>query len=301
MSKRKRLYSTVFAILAVTGVIVPMGARAERLHRVWVQTPEHCRMVVEAWSRTVDPSSDGSTATWNGSCQDGYATGSGLLDVVGPGGHYHFEGSMAQGLEQGHGTITLPTGNVLTGDFRMGMLDPPRVTYIDPQGMRYEGDWINGEENGHGKAVYANGTTYEGEWRDGHPTGRGILHSKGTIYTGEVKDGEPNGEGTLTASKGLTITRQWKGWLHNNGPVVVTNSTGDRYEGNAEDLRRARFGVLTRADGSIYWGQWADNKPDGPGVLIQADGTRYDGVWHAGCLKQDNLRVAFFPPAGGCP
>lgn len=31
----------------------------------------------------------------------------------------------------------------------------------------YEGEWKDGETNGHGTATWADGTVYEGEWKDG--------------------------------------------------------------------------------------------------------------------------------------
>jgi hypothetical protein len=36
-----------------------------------------------------------------------------------------------------------------------------------PDGTRYEGDWKNGQPNGHGVLRDAKGKTVEGEWKNG--------------------------------------------------------------------------------------------------------------------------------------
>ena len=50
----------------------------------------------------------------------------------------------------------------------------------------YEGDWVNGKENGKGVFIYASGNTYDGEWENGNFIS-GCLTEDGIKYDCEYK------------------------------------------------------------------------------------------------------------------
>ena len=50
----------------------------------------------------------------------------------------------------------------------------------------YEGDWVNGKEEGNGIFTYASGNIYDGEWENGNFI-KGILTEEGQKYNLEQK------------------------------------------------------------------------------------------------------------------
>ena len=61
-------------------------------------------------------------------------------------------------------------------------------------GAVYDGEWMNGVRDGHGKQEWLDGSRYEGEWRDGKANGQGKLyHADGDIYEGDWVDDKANG------------------------------------------------------------------------------------------------------------
>ena len=86
-------------------------------------------------------------------------------------------------------------GGVYEGTFRNG-LQHGRGTYTLPSGYRYEGDWVDGEVRGMGRATYPNGSVYEGQFENGKPHGKGkITYADGGTYEGDWVGGEITGQG----------------------------------------------------------------------------------------------------------
>ena len=58
--------------------------------------------------------------------------------------------------------------------------------------------------SGLGKMMYGNGDIYDGHWRDGQPNGNGLyLHANGVlIHDGEFKDGLLHGKGKIIGCNG---------------------------------------------------------------------------------------------------
>ena len=67
-----------------------------------------------------------------------------------------------------------------------------------------------------------------------------------------------------------------------NGHGVYTWPTGDRYEGEWKDDKRAGHGVSTWPDGRRHEGEWKDGKQAGHGVFTLPNGDRYEGEWKDG-------------------
>ncbi|XP_022074392.1 MORN repeat-containing protein 2 isoform X1 [Acanthochromis polyacanthus] len=95
---------------------------------------------------------------------------------------------------------------------------PVKVSYIFPNGDRYEGECCRSEcgvmvRSGNGKYTSANGVTYIGEWHKDKMNGRGTLqHPSGALYEGEFKDNMYHGTGTYT----FPDKTVYKGHFHEN-------------------------------------------------------------------------------------
>ena len=59
-------------------------------------------------------------------------------------------------------------------------------TYIWHDGMKYVGEWKDGNQNGQGTFTDAIGNKYVGEWKDGNQNGQGTyIWACGSKYVGE--------------------------------------------------------------------------------------------------------------------
>jgi hypothetical protein len=59
-----------------------------------------------------------------------------------------------------------------------------KMTKIElDNGVSYEGEWLNGEREGQGEQIWADGSRYVGDWKGNQANGKGILyHSDGDVY-----------------------------------------------------------------------------------------------------------------------
>lgn len=110
-------------------------------------------------------------------------------------------------------------------------------------GDKYEGEWNNGKEDGHGMIVFTN--SYK-------PNGKGIMYfSKENKYEGEFKDGRPNGKGIMYYSNGDNYEGEWKyGKKNGYGTMVFSNSSIKKtYEGQWYADLMCGYGTITYNDG----------------------------------------------------
>jgi hypothetical protein len=104
------------------------------------------------------------SASWSGSCEDGFAQGEGVVQWFRNGLPLERnEGSWMRGRQVGHGVQVWTTG-------------------------RYEGDVRDGMPHGHGVLVLGD-ARYEGEFSDGKPNGAGILRNPKGVFEGIWKSG----------------------------------------------------------------------------------------------------------------
>ncbi|XP_076578022.1 MORN repeat-containing protein 2 [Chaetodon auriga] len=88
--------------------------------------------------------------------------------------------------------------------------EPIKVSYIFPNGDRYEGECSRSTSgvmmrSGAGKHTSAGGVIYTGEWREDKMHGRGTLqHPSGALYEGEFKNNMYDGMGAYTFPDGST-------------------------------------------------------------------------------------------------
>ena len=78
-------------------------------------------------------------------------------------------------------------------------------------GVKYDGQFQNGEPNGQGTMTYQRGGVYVGQFRDGLQHGQGTMTSSaGNKYVGEWQNGFPHGQGTWTYADGGTYVGEWR-------------------------------------------------------------------------------------------
>jgi hypothetical protein len=94
-----------------------------------------------------------------------------------PGESISWSGSCSNGKATGSGTLQWDLngkpGERYEGEYRDGQFNG-QGTFIWANGNRYEGKWRESQFNGQGTFVWANGSRFEGEWRDGKKRGFGI-------------------------------------------------------------------------------------------------------------------------------
>lgn len=140
--------------------------------------------------------------TYNGQWSDNVPHGKGTMRLK---NGETFTGDFVNGTPQGEGTYYSNKG-IQTGDFAKGeKVEKQTVSngqsgtsYLALQGAstatyqsgKYEGQMVNGLENGLGRFTYTNGAVYEGQWKDGLPDGNGKMVLKnGTTYDGSFVKG----------------------------------------------------------------------------------------------------------------
>ena len=138
-------------------------------------------------------------------------------------------------------------------------------------GAVYEGEWLNGVRDGHGKQEWLDGSRYDGQWRNGKANGQGKLyHADGDVYEGEWVDDKANGNGTYTHANGAKYVGSWRDDKQ-HGFGLETWPDGAVYEGEYYEGKKNGKGKLTFADGSVYQGEFQMNEIQGEGVYIWSD------------------------------
>jgi hypothetical protein len=87
--------------------------------------------------------------------------------------------------------------------------------------------------NGNGTMIYSNGIKYVGEFKNGEPNGKGTsIYSNGNKYIGEFKNGRKNGQGTYIYKNGPTKKGMWQ-----NGSLVEKKSDVNQTQTSKSNLR----------------------------------------------------------------
>ena len=144
-------------------------------------------------------------------------------------------------------TTTYDDGRVYTGqrDGKGKINGKGLMTW--PNGDRYDGQWVKGNQEGEGTYYWSNGVVYTGQWKKNYIKGHGTFH----FPNGNVMEGDwtsmGNGTGYLTWPDGSRYDGPFvNGAPHGQGVKVWAN--GDRYEGSNFIIRRLRrqqiFGAM---------------------------------------------------------
>lgn len=223
---------------------------------------------------------------------NGQPYGATRLDVTLEPGNYDIEISKT-GYSSWTQTVALDAGEELTlvgqldrytrVDYRggtwIGGVRTGDGSYNEPNGLRYEGHFIDGHFHGKGSAWYADGSRYEGDWVEGRREGEGTFtDADNTRYTGQFINDQFNGQGTLSRPNGDILTGQWlNGNL--NGHGSLTTGSGMLYVGEFRNGDFHGSGTLTYPDGRSYDGSFSNGKFHGRGTEVFASGKKYEGEY----------------------
>jgi hypothetical protein len=114
----------------------------------------------------------GESISWDGSCTNGFANGSGTLRWFINGQlKEHFVGDILDGWAEGEGMYTSHDGTQYDGTWVRSQ-QTGRGIQLNPDGSAYDGEWLNGRPHGRGQLRTPSGEVFEGEWRNGEPVGQ---------------------------------------------------------------------------------------------------------------------------------
>ncbi|HEU4853260.1 MAG TPA: hypothetical protein VFT37_14010, partial [Telluria sp.] len=114
----------------------------------------------------------GSTFEWTGACKNGFADGTGVLDIKrGKMVVLHYKGEIRDGQLHGKGFMRRKDNEEYEGDFAND--NPHGFGVATSRSGRYEGEWKFGRREGKGKMVFTLGGEYEGEWKNNRFHGLG--------------------------------------------------------------------------------------------------------------------------------
>ena len=170
------------------------------------------------------------------------------------------------------------------------------------QGCIFEGDWVEDQLHGVGRAIESDGGVYVGYWDRGIKHGFGVSrNTRGVMYAGEWVSGEQEG---LGYERGGMLT--YKGHFHKGykqGHGRLNISKEGVYEGNFHQDIREGYGTMVFLDGKKYAGEWHEDRMEGKGVktaagIGTATGRRTEADLPRLSPGEEAERLTFNPNAG---
>ena len=191
------------------------------------------------------------------------------------------QGSNPTKFDMCFGTFAFSEGVNYVGEWEKGMASGQGVRLLK-SGARSEGNFVEGELNGQGIFISADGkTTVVGEFKDDKGNGMVTVISPNGEYVGQAKDNFYHGEGRLTSKKGDVIVGEFINGLP-DGPISASMSDGEKYVGQMKEGEYDGYGELTRADGTKYAGFFKGGGYHGKGTLVTAKGEKFVGEFKDG-------------------
>jgi hypothetical protein len=193
-----------WAMLAACLLLVAVSAFGQSLQPDWIAD---ARTGCRVWDANPQPDE---SIKWTGACRNKLAQGRGVLQWLqsgkpGP----QVKGRWQDGKMNGHGKVTLATGERFDGQWKNDMKNGHGM-YTYANGDRYDGQYRDDQKDGHGVYTYADASRYDGEWRDGKKNCRGTeVRADGSRYDGEWRDNLPNGRGIAAWLNGDRYAGMW--------------------------------------------------------------------------------------------
>ncbi|PTU74100.1 C13 family peptidase [Pseudomonas mangrovi] len=161
-------------------------------------------------------------------------------------------------------------------------LTPPDARL--PDGSRYRGEVVDGLLQGPGRLDYDSGAWFEGQFKDGQPDGHGEWRGLfGEHYVGEFRAGLFDGRGVLIYEDGTRYEGQFRqSRMHGEGTLTQAGSV---YRGEFKKDRYHGYGSLEMPDGSSHRGHFIKGVAQGQGVRIDAAGNQFVGNFRDGVLE----------------
>ena len=204
-----------------------------------------------------------------------------------------YTGEVLDGLPNGRGIFTHPSGRKYIGEFKDGRYHG-QGTYTFPDGEKRVGQWKDGREYGQGTYIYLDGQKFVGKTRQGIGTYAGVLYGQdgkiiATIvrgnygsYIGDKLDGLPHGQGKFTYGEKDGNKTEYVGQFKNglfSGHGTWKDSYGHKLVGEWKDGKIDGQGAFTSDDGTTYVGEYKEGKKHGKGTRIWPNGKKYVGEW----------------------
>jgi len=189
------------------------------------------------------------------------------------------EGSVRDGVLNGHGVVVQSQGTVFDGHWRANEFVHGVVRFAN--GGVYRGEWHNGSAHGQGVKTLPCGDVYAGAWLDGLSHGFGTeLKVSGQRYEGFFRQGVKQGDGVLTLPCGDTYSGEWAdGSLHGFGTKTTRGSV---YSGFFDHGFKHGYGWEKDAHG-VYFGRFHQNERSGYGVQTSAG--EFKGMWRENAVN----------------
>ncbi|HEY9000837.1 MAG TPA: protein kinase [Mucilaginibacter sp.] len=125
-----------------------------------------------------------------------------------------WSGMFSKNLPNGQDTVILKNTDEYIGTVTDGHLTGTGTLYFKEndqfKGDKYQGELLNGAENGRGTYYWNSGKMYTGDWKSGEPDGQGRMDYPGDgYYDGEWKMGNYNGVGDRIFKDGSGYKANW--------------------------------------------------------------------------------------------
>ncbi len=220
-----------------------------------------------------------------------------------------YTGQFQNALRHGKGKMIYPDGSVYEGPFNYGKKHGVEGTVTYVNGDKYVGQWYNDFPNGTGKYFFKTKEHYEGSFVNGEFDGLGtMVYADGSYYTGAWKKSKKQGTGTLVGADGVQKSGTWNQSKfvdkqagapsrdetstianESSNPSAATPTSTVKPKPAKPDIAGLRNcgksycrngqGYYDYPDGSLWMGDFKEGYPSGRGVCYYANGDRYEGEW----------------------
>ena len=253
----------LYKVLGGTAVVVFLAGTVHA--ETWPKDPiTDCQV----WS--ADDGGAKEVITWSGSCENGKATGSGVLvahDKDGLSAVYN--GEMTSGKANGIGSL--------------------KFRSVDNRGFnRFLGSFVDGNPTGFGIYRSIEDFTLIGKFNGKLDSGEGLLKTKKDKATllGKYVDGKLTGP--AIASYTTEDGEYYFGGIENgqrHGVGTLIHADQSAYIGDFKNGLASGVGAYEGADGSVTVGQFDESSPNGAASYIAPNKDVYQGMFAGGKLN----------------
>jgi hypothetical protein len=175
-TQNRKVIIALMALFFALFVSINLEAQTYTLSEKWIDCGNSCQLQDPYYF-------EGTTYNWSGGCKNGKAHGIGKVEKYMDGELIStYEGEYKNGIREGHGRITLPSGTVKEGTFVNGQMTG-EGTLTTEDGHSYSGHFVNNRMHGVGKLKMANGSSFEGWFVADDPyTGKWTNYDGAIIY-----------------------------------------------------------------------------------------------------------------------
>lgn len=166
--------------------------------------------------------------------------GAGVYTWMGPGGEdgeevvvkAKYEGEYKDGIKEGRGKMTYPSGDVYDGGWVANQMEGMGTYQYKKSGDIYTGVFGKGKKNGEGLYEFGkDGSTIKGVWENGSvSTGSWVLKGA-AVYTGAFKNGKPDGSGEFKFESGIVQSGAFESKREGDDPEDETAPVSYTWKG----------------------------------------------------------------------